>query len=82
MESVKTFALTVLRDELNVNVDADVDDGTVLGPDGLGLDSLTLLELCTRFEDEYGIDVVDDFESILPMSFGEIVDFVATARAA
>jgi acyl carrier protein len=81
-DAIHKFTLTVLREEMHLDVPEDVDLETPLGSGGLGLDSLIILDLATRTEDEYDIDIVTSFDGVLPASFGEFVDRVDKARRA
>lgn len=77
---LRQFALMVLREELNLEVGDDFACETPFGADGVGLSSLTLLELCARFEEEYDVVIINTLEHRLPRSVGELFDYVHAAR--
>ncbi|MDQ7803475.1 phosphopantetheine-binding protein [Amycolatopsis sp. A133] len=79
-DSIREFALTVLRTDLNLTVRDDIDAQTPLGAGGLGLDSFTIMELAVRAEDEFDADIVRFLDGALPTSFGEFVDSVERGR--
>ena len=76
-----TFTLQFVVDvlsELNYDID-EVHDDTLLGPDGLDLDSLSLAEILMRAEETFGIHVEDDeIEELAGMTAGAFVAALAT----
>lgn len=78
---LRQFALTVLRDELNIKMADDFEQQTMFGADGVGLSSLIVLELCTRFEEEYDVVIIGTFVDRLPRTFGELFDSVKESRS-
>lgn len=81
-DAVRRFALTVLRDEMHLNIPDNIEDHTLLGAGGLGLDSIIILELSIRAEDEYDIELIPGFEGVLPGSLGDFVHRVELVRKA
>lgn len=81
-DEILKYALTVLRDQMNLPVPDEVDNQTPLGIGGFGLDSIIVLELSIRLEDEYDVDIVNAFHGVLPRTFGEFADRVDSARRA
>ena len=79
-DGIRSFALTVLRDEMHIVIPDDVGDEMPLGGDGLGLESLIILMLSIRAEEVYSIDLIPSYGGVLPASFGEFVDRVEMAR--
>ncbi|MEU1626445.1 phosphopantetheine-binding protein [Streptomyces sp. NPDC020096] len=76
-----TFTLQFVVDVLSeLNYDTDeIHDDTLLGPDGLDLDSLSLAEILMRAEDAFGIHVEDDeIEELAGMTAGAFVAALAT----
>lgn len=61
---------------------SNVNDQTRLVGDGLGLDSIDILELVVNFEKKYGIKL-DDAESYAThfKNIGSVVDFISTQKA-
>lgn len=80
MEQVRDFIFRILVDQMNLPIDpAAVDDGTSLGPEGLDLESLDLVELTLAMEIEYAMKIPDDeLEYLKDLEFG---DFVADITA-
>jgi acyl carrier protein len=57
---------------------AEIQDDTVLGPEGLDMESLTMAELAVRVEDQFGIEFGnDEAEQLALMTIGEFVATVA-----
>ena len=70
---VHQFMIDSLR-EMNYEVNA-TDDSTLLGPDGLDLESLAVAELALRVEDTYRVKFGDDeMEKLALMTISEFVD--------
>ena len=78
MESRRTQAEQTLQKFLErANKSTEVDAGTGLYADGLGLDSLETAELSAYLEDEIGVDPFT--EGLLPQTVGELLDFYGAA---
>jgi acyl carrier protein len=78
MESRRTLAEQTLQTFLKrANKPVEVDAGTLLFADGLGLDSLETAELSAQLEDDLGTDPFS--EGQLPQTVGELLDFYAEA---
>jgi acyl carrier protein len=77
-DEIRAFIVkTVLDMDLGYEVDELADD-TVLGPEGLDLESLTMAELAVRVEDRFGVEFgTDEAERLALMSVGEFVATVA-----
>ena len=76
-DEIRTFTIQSLQ-EMNYDV-SDVDDGSVLGPAGLDLESLAIAELAVRIEDEYKVTFSEEEqESAGTWTLGEFVDTVST----
>lgn len=58
IQEIRQSVIDVLK-EMNWDVDGVTGD-TVLGQDGVDLDSLAVAELAVRMEDEYGIKLPQD----------------------
>ena len=79
MESRRTLAEETLQKFLErANKTAEVEAGTGLFADGLGLDSLETAELSAFLEDEVGTDPFS--EGLLPQTVGELLDFYGAAE--
>lgn len=60
MESqTRAFIVGIIR-EINPEIDEPVSDDLPLGPDGLEMESLGLVELLVQVEYEYGVKIPDD----------------------
>ncbi len=51
--------LLVTRLKLKVNVNDIKEDTQLFGPDGLGLDSIDVLELIVAIKKEFGVEILD-----------------------
>ncbi|MBD0743120.1 acyl carrier protein [Streptomyces sp. CBMA152] len=82
-EETREFILTVVRDIINLPLPGRVDDSLPLGEEGLGLESLAMIELVLQLEGEYGIDLPEeDLEPQLVPDLGAFVNVVVERRAA
>jgi acyl carrier protein len=82
-DEVRTFILGVITDVLNLPLPEDVGDDTSIGDDGLGLESLSIVELVVQVEYEYGISLPE--EDLVPekmATLGLFVDIVVERRRA
>jgi acyl carrier protein len=56
----------------------EIQDDTVLGPEGLDMESLTMAELAVRVEDQFRVEFgTDEAEQLALMTIGEFVRTVA-----
>lgn len=75
-EEILAFSIKSLE-EMNFSVEG-VGADTMIGPDGVDLDSLAFAELVARLEDRFCASFPDDeVEQLAIMSLGEIADTVA-----
>lgn len=52
----------------------EIDGDTVLGDDGIGIDSLYIMELVLKIEEQYGLVIdQDDFQKIQKMTVEEFL---------
>ncbi|MEU6609287.1 acyl carrier protein [Streptomyces shenzhenensis] len=80
-DEIREFVLTTLREVINLPVPDDVTDATPLGESGLGLESLSRLELMIQLEEAYGIEVPEaDADAQQNATLGELVDDVIALR--
>ncbi|GLZ32249.1 hypothetical protein Lesp02_44370 [Lentzea sp. NBRC 105346] len=77
-DSVTSFILGVVRDTLNMPLPDGTGPDTPLGPAGLELESLTMVELTVAIEREYGIGLPDDV--IDDLATGTVGGLVATVK--
>ncbi|MFF7069323.1 phosphopantetheine-binding protein [Streptomyces pseudovenezuelae] len=82
-EEIRDFVLAVVRDVINLPVPEGADADTPLGPDGLELESLAMIELLLQLEGEYGVELPEedvDPESV--RTLGQLVQVVVDRRTA
>jgi acyl carrier protein len=80
MESRRTQAEQTLQAFLKrASKPTEVEAGTLLFGDGLGLDSLETAELSAQLEDDLGTDPFS--EGLLPETVGELLDFYAESTS-
>ena len=79
-DEVERELIRIVRDDLFGGSDRPIPLDEPLGPSGVGLDSLGVLQFVTAVEARFGIDLPDDFLAArAALSFGELVDFVAAS---
>lgn len=75
-DEIRAFILDSLA-QMNYDTD-DIDDGTVLGPAGADLESLSLAELTVRVEERFGVTFDDEeTEMLAGLTVGEFCQAVA-----
>ncbi|MFD5029195.1 acyl carrier protein [Streptomyces sp. NPDC058405] len=81
MESqIRSFVIGIIG-EIDPTVDDTVSDDLPLGPGGLELESLALVELLVQVEHEYGAEIRDEDPAAQPTAtLGEFVAAVARSR--
>lgn len=80
---ITSFVLEFITKVMNIPIDLPVDNTIPVGPGGIDLDSLSLLELIARVEKEYGFKVADeDYERLATSTLGEFVAYTAEHRGA
>lgn len=81
-DDVMSFVCNALS-EMNYDV-AEIDAKTLLGPAGIDLESLAVVELSFRLEDAYGARFnEEDMERLAVMTLGELVsEVIRRARPA
>lgn len=60
----------------------DLSDDLPLGPGGLGLDSIALVELLIECERRFGIPRPTDLLEVSPLTVGRLVSYVRDATGA
>jgi len=58
------------------NRHADLHPGLVLGADGLGLDSIALVEVLLECEETFGVTIATDLLAASPLTVGVLIDAV------
>ncbi|MFC5718946.1 phosphopantetheine-binding protein [Streptomyces gamaensis] len=78
---IRDYVLDTVRNVMNIHVADPVDENTPIGPGGLDLDSLSLLELAARLEKEYAFKIDDgEYETLGRATLGAFVSYVARLR--
>ncbi|HEX4705041.1 MAG TPA: acyl carrier protein [Pseudonocardiaceae bacterium] len=77
-DEIRAFIVSSLLDmDLGYDI-AEIENDTVLGPEGLDLESLTMADLAIRVEDRFGVKFGnDEAERLALMTVGEFVATVA-----
>jgi acyl carrier protein len=77
-----TRLVEILSDRLEWPVDASTGEETRLGEEGLGLDSLMVVEFALDIEEDFGLELnEDEMLELAGMSLREVADFVARRAA-
>ncbi len=66
----------IVAEKLNIDTSTITPDATL---QGLGADSLDIVEFIMRFEDQFGIEINDEDAEKL-QSLGEVIDYVHERR--
>ena len=75
-DEIRQFVLDAMT-EMNYSTEG-IDDDTTLGPAGADLESLALVELALRVEDQFGVKFAEDeAEQLAGMTVGEFCEAVA-----
>ncbi|MGW7050435.1 acyl carrier protein [Streptomyces sp. NPDC054887] len=74
--------MTRIMDEtLGIELGDDVDLNTSIGPEGIGVESIGILEVTVHLEREYDIEFSDEtLEALLRGTLGEFIDEVVKQR--
>ncbi|WP_035804600.1 acyl carrier protein [Kitasatospora mediocidica] len=82
-EETREFVLTVIRDVINLPLPDRIGDDLPLGEEGLGLESLAMIELVLQLEGQYGIQLPEEeLDPLLVRDLGAFVDVVVGRRSA
>lgn len=78
LEETGENILSILENKMNFKMDrSHINVETVLGVDGIGLDSIAIISLSNHLEIEYGISLTDDEIAVLhEMSLKEIYHLI------
>lgn len=80
---IRSFVLDVITNVMSFNLPESAGDDMMVGPDGIDLDSLSLLELMSAAEKKYGFKAPDeDYETLGSGTLGELVKYISGRRAA
>jgi acyl carrier protein len=80
-QEIKQAIVRSLR--LPMSPDDIADDAPLFGPDGLGLDSVDVLELVLEIERSFGVKIEDQDTGMQALrSINSIADFIRARRAA
>jgi acyl carrier protein len=77
-DEIRAFIVkTILDMDLGYEL-GEIQDDTVLGTEGLDMESLTMAELAVRVEDQFGVEFgTDEAEQLALMTIDEFVTTVA-----
>jgi acyl carrier protein len=77
----KLKELLITRLKLKISSDQITEDTQLFGPDGLGLDSIDVLELVIGIKKEFGVEITDrqTAEKVFA-SVGTIVRFIEDSK--
>lgn len=71
---VRDFILRTVVEDMNTPLDSGINDASPVGAGGMDLDSLSLIELMLRVEQQFGVKIPDgDIEQLGALSLGEMV---------
>jgi acyl carrier protein len=71
--------VTILADRLEGPIDASVGEDTPLSEEGLGLDSLMVVEFALDIEEEFGVELnEEEMLEMAGMTLREVTDFVSS----
>ncbi|MFD7687832.1 acyl carrier protein [Streptomyces sp. NPDC059781] len=80
MSEIRSFVIGIIS-EIAPSVTEDVSDDLPLGPGGLELESLALVELLVQVEHEFGAKIADEDPAAQPdATLGQFVTAVERAR--
>ncbi|MFI9270992.1 acyl carrier protein [Kitasatospora sp. NPDC052896] len=82
-EETREFILTVIRDVINLPLPDRVEDDLPLGEEGLGLESLAMIELVLQLEARFGIELPEEeLDPAVVTDLGSLVATVVDRRSA
>ena len=79
-ESIMNQLKEIIVNKLDINVDyEDIDENASLYEDGLGLDSIAIVDLIVSIEKKFSITIDDDeLNADMFKSLNTLVDFIRT----
>ncbi|MET9451444.1 acyl carrier protein [Streptomyces cinerochromogenes] len=73
----------ILEDTFGIDPGEEMDPNTLIGPEGLGLESIGILEVTVHLEREYGIEFSDEtLDVLIHGTLGEFIDEILKQRTA
>ncbi|MCP3759181.1 acyl carrier protein [Streptomyces sp. TBY4] len=82
-QEILTLMTRVMEETLAIELGDDVDLNTSIGPEGIGIESIGILEVTVHLEREYDIEFSDEtLEALLRGTLGEFIDEVVKERTA
>ncbi|MGM1061564.1 phosphopantetheine-binding protein [Saccharothrix sp. Mg75] len=82
-EEIADFVTSVLANFLEGEFDEGIDWAAPIGADGLGVESIGILEVVVNVEQEYDLSIPDEvIERMASGTFGALVDEVAALHPA
>ncbi|TJZ57352.1 acyl carrier protein [Streptomyces piniterrae] len=82
-QEILALVTTILDETLGIELGDDVDLNTSIGPEGIGIESIGILEVTVHLEREYNIEFADEtLEALLRGTLGEFIDEVVKQRTA
>jgi acyl carrier protein len=82
-DQVREFVLHTLVDQMNLEIDRDaVGDDTLLGPEGMDLESLAFVELMAHVEFEFDLKFEDqELEELSQLTLGQFCRSISDRAA-
>ena len=82
-EEIAAFVTSILAKFLDGEIEGDIDWETPVGADGLGIESIGILEVVVQLEREYEMSLSDEaIERMVSSTFGVLVDEVVAHHPA
>jgi len=79
LDKLRTLLIERLR--LKLSPDDIKEETSIFGPDGLGLDSIDILELIVGIKKEFGVDISDrELAEKVFTSVGAVVEYIESNR--
>lgn len=78
IENFKESVLAILENELNLDIEIQkITNNTLLGEEGLNIDSIALIELSFHFEEEFGVVIPDeDIDKMATFSLADLETYI------
>ncbi|MGJ6968491.1 acyl carrier protein [Streptosporangium sp. G11] len=82
-QEILAFVIHIIEDVVGITLGDDIGESTPVGPQGLGLESISMLEVLVQLEREYEITLPDEaMDELLSGTLGGFVDEVVKYRSA
>lgn len=84
MENITSRLKNIIANDLDINVDIDsIQDDASLLEDGIGLDSVAVMEFISIIEQKFGLEFSDDELNLEPFKDLQVLsEFIAKKTAA